>query len=100
MSADNWADCPRCHRRHEREVEQLRKDANTAYGNVPQEQWQHLDALVSSAEAREPESTLREDYEIYGAEEGSVNVRYSGQCQVCGLSLTFEHEAVFDGVDE
>ena len=33
---------------------------------------------------------FREDYEIYGAETGTVTVSYHGECQRCGLKLVFE----------
>lgn len=55
MSADNWAECPRC-------VANLDADART----------------------------FREDYEIYGAETGTVTVSYRGECQRCNLLLEFE----------
>lgn len=43
----------------------------------------------------EHDETFREDYEIYGAQTGTVKVRYKGGCEVCGLSLSFEHEHEF-----
>ena len=35
---------------------------------------------------------FREDYEICGAETGTVTVEYRGECQRCGLLLTFTAE--------
>jgi hypothetical protein len=42
---------------------------------------------------------FREDYEI-GQDEGVVSVRYSGECQRCGLSVTFEQEYPIPGFPE
>jgi hypothetical protein len=44
--------------------------------------------------------TFREDYEIYGAEDGTVTVTYSGSCQSCGLSLSFRDDREIPGVTE
>jgi len=38
--------------------------------------------------------TFREDYEIYGAEDGTVMVSYHGQCGECKTKLEFKHEHV------
>jgi hypothetical protein len=47
-----------------------------------------------------PGETFREDYEIYGAETGTVKVYYGGSCENCGLTLNFEHEHEIPGVSE
>ena len=60
MSADNWAICPRC----------LKRAPEGA------DKWEY--------------QTFREDYEIWGAEEGFIEVNYSGTCRACGLHLDFE----------
>ena len=36
--------------------------------------------------------TFREDYEIFGAEDGVVMVTYEGHSQRCGSHLDFRHE--------
>jgi len=46
------------------------------------------------------ERTFREDYEIYGASDGTVKVDYGGSCTECGLSLSFNHEHEIPGVTE
>jgi hypothetical protein len=44
--------------------------------------------------------TFREDYQIYGADEGTVHVGYSGSCEKCGLRIDFDHEHEIPGVNE
>lgn len=44
--------------------------------------------------------TFREDYEIYGAEEGVVNVSYSGHCKECSTGVDFEYTVQFWPVDQ
>lgn len=88
MSADNWAICPRC--KDIAEVEKMRQHQEVAssYGIVPVAEF---DAL--RAEANEPidlQYTFREDYEIFGAEDGVVQVRYEGECQVCHVGTKFD----------
>lgn len=99
MSADNWAICPRCKRRHTEIANQYLAEANDAYDKVSREEWQALIYKAEGEAENEPSETLREDYEIYGAEYGEVIVSYSGHCNQCGLSLSFKHIAKFDGID-
>ncbi len=40
---------------------------------------------------------FREDYEVYGAETGTVTVEYNGECQRCGLKLSFTTEHPIPG---
>jgi len=37
-------------------------------------------------------ATFREDYQIYGAETGTVTVEYLGECHSCGLTLEFKDQ--------
>jgi hypothetical protein len=94
VSADNWARCPRC-----TAWELARLDSETVkiqqlYGAVSVEEFNKAsDALADDRAAFERRSAnFREDYEIYGAESGSVTVSYSGSCEDCGLSLHFQEE--------
>lgn len=43
---------------------------------------------------------FREDYEIYGAEDGAVIVSYSGVCEECNLRLQFETTTPIPGVED
>lgn len=94
MSADNWAQCPRCTKRGREALEARNTAVQASYGQVPVEEFdearrQHAQA-VAEFERRHP--TFREDYEIYGAESGVVTAEYSGSCEACGLRLTFIHQ--------
>lgn len=92
MSADNWAVCPRCKERHEQAADALRQTADQAYGRLPVEEWIALrNEAAAHAEPYE-EQEFREDFEIYGAESGTVKVSYMGCCTRCGLHLEFKHE--------
>lgn len=84
MSADNWDECPRC-----KGAEVAAKAAlDSAYGVVTREEWEELQERYSATQDI-PECTFREDYEIYGAQEGEITVSYLGQCTRCGLKLEF-----------
>lgn len=88
MSADNWAICPRCLARAQK-AEQARRSATAAsYGQVTIEEYDRMRAEIK---VPDPESfrTFRENYEITGAAEGTVEVTYAGHCTACGLDLSF-----------
>lgn len=96
MSADNWAICPRCTDLREKEIEKAQSDLDASYGQVPLAEFDDMRATVRKMREASLRSTFREDYEIYGAEEGAVRVDYHGQCSTCGLSLKFQHEHALD----
>ncbi len=91
MSADNWADCPRCRDRAERAKQKQRDELKTLYGKIPSGEY-----LVAVRKADEPpeweQHTFREDYEQGITEDGDYFVRYQGQCKICMLAHSFEHE--------
>jgi hypothetical protein len=96
MSADNWAQCPRCLKRHEAAIAEAEAAVAASYGKVSVEEFDLARQRVESKKAERLEDNFREDYEIYGAEEGVVTVTYGGKCTVCDLSLTFKHEHPLD----
>jgi hypothetical protein len=92
MSADNWARCPRCAARRTVELERERAKVSELYGKVPVEQFDAARRAFDTAIADEQRAighTFREDYEIFGADTGTVTVRYSGNCRMCSLTLNF-----------
>lgn len=95
MSADNWAICPRCLAVAEKEHAERFQAAVDAYGKVPAEEYEQLRAEAQTAIDKEVFQTFREDYEIYGAEDGTIKVSYSGYCQTCHLGLDFKFEKPF-----
>jgi hypothetical protein len=101
MSADNWTDCPRCankdQRRYDKELEAL----NDMYGKVPKEVFIKAQKAIKPPKLPDERPyTFREDYEVYGAEEGTVNISYSGSCTECNLHLHFKHEHEIPGIDD
>lgn len=94
MSASNWAQCPRCTVRGQLKLRARDAEIQASYGVVPVEDFDEarraLAADTAAFEKRHP--TFREDYEIYGAETGSIKVSYGGSCTHCGLSLSFDHD--------
>lgn len=102
MSASNWAICPKCQHQREQEVDDLKAKVAAAYGSVPVEQFDELRAaaLALEAEYANPEdnsklATFREDYAIWGANDGTVLVRYEGGCSKCGTSTKFRYSHPF-----
>lgn len=89
MSADNWAHCPRCAVLRAAKVSAAEDAASLAYGKVSVFEFDALKDKAAAIRDAQVECTFREDYEFYGADEGVLEVRYSGSCSVCGLSHTF-----------
>lgn len=100
MSADNWAKCPRCQRALDGTVQTFAKRLTDAYGKVPAAEYTELQNKLAEAavHAERGYATFREDYEIYGAETGTVTVSYSGSCRECGLGLSFDDKHEIPGV--
>jgi len=96
MSADNWADCPRCDKNRDGLITETEVKVSESYGKVSVEEFDEMRAQLDRLRKGVLDPTFREDYEIYGAEHGCVMVKYSGRCAECGLSLSFEHEYPLD----
>jgi hypothetical protein len=94
VSASNWAKCPRCQRALDGTVKTLAKRLEDAYGTLTAVEYLELrDRLAeATAHAARGHATFREDYEITGAETGTVTVSYGGSCMECGLSLSFDEK--------
>jgi len=95
MSADNWAICPQCRDRAKAEYDARFQAAVDAYGKETPEEYERLRAEATVPFDSDPFETFREDYEFYGATEGTVTASYSGHCDVCGLGVQFTHEREF-----
>lgn len=99
MTADNWAECPRCVARAKKaEADQLAAVMDS-YGKITLAEFDA--ALAAIKPVREADlKTFSEIYEIYGAASGKVTVSYGGYCNTCGLSLQFEDVRPIEGVNE
>lgn len=102
MSASNWAKCPRCQKALDGIVQALAQRLTDAYGKVPVAEYTELQNKLAEAavHAKRGHATFREDYEIYGAESGTVTVSYGGSCAECGLNLSFTESKPIPGLDD
>jgi hypothetical protein len=94
MSADNWAICPRCLGEAHKANEAERTRVAALYGKVPIEEFDAARAAIVAVDVK-GYYTFREDYEFYGAEDGEIQVRYSGNCSKCGLSAEIKDSKRF-----
>lgn len=94
MSADNWALCPKCLAARLKKHDALEMKAMKAYGNLPVDEFKKLEAEAKDFKKKEPEPTLREDYEVCISYEGAFMVRYSGRCTAKGYG--FKHSFAHD----
>jgi len=88
MSADNWAICPRCKTRAEKEYNEKAAVAGAMYGNAPPKEY-----MTAIAQLKPPriEETLREYYELGIENDGVFCVSYRAVC-ACGFEFSYEHE--------
>lgn len=95
MSADNWAQCPRCVARKEQRDEDLARQVKDAYGSMPLEEWLTFRDTTQRDIDETLDSTFREDWEI-GTVDGEFYVRYKGVCSTCKLRYEFKHDHTLD----
>jgi hypothetical protein len=70
--------------------------ALSLYGVVPLAEFEAArTAAMEMPTDEEGFRTFREDYEIYGASIGTINVTYSGYCEKCSLGLDFTDKRPF-----
>ncbi len=99
MSASNWAICPRCLARAKAEEARQLAEVMQKYGQIPVQEFDTARAAINPVDLYKL-TTFREDYEIYGADQGIVHVSYDGSCRTCGLCLSFNDERPIPGLDE
>lgn len=104
MSADSWEKCPRCVSRAEVAWEKEAEELQDRYGTMPFGEFEglinELRAKRSNLNKWESYRTGREDWDIYGAETGTVTIEYGFGCSVCGLSADFKQQLVLPIEDE
>ncbi len=94
MSADNWAICPRCLHEAQAAATAERERVQALYGQVELEEFEKQRAALSEPDD-ESFRTFREDYEIYDAETGTVQIDYRGGCTRCGTSAVYTDAVTF-----
>ena len=79
MSAENWAQCPKC-------FDKFTKERKSIYGSVSEENY-HVE--VKRIENAIKAQNLREDYEIGIDLNSKFYVKYCGHCSFCGFHYEF-----------
>jgi len=90
MSADNWAVCPKCKIRIDKERDELIQKVSSAYDKIPAEEYLRLKSQLN--DYVEYPRELREDYEQGIDEDGEYGVNYRGRCchQECGFVFKYD----------
>lgn len=83
MSADAWETCPICHNRPEEYPDGIEH----LYGKISLDEFLKLKAEIEQLEAEE---TVREDYEVGLADDGTAWVYLRLKCQTCGTTWKFK----------
>jgi hypothetical protein len=95
MSADNWAVCPRCLHSAKSWLEAKKAEVRERYGRITIEEWAELSTMLDEEVDEDAVRTFREDYEFYGAETGTLEISYRGECTKCGLKHEHEDSKTF-----
>lgn len=98
MSADSWTTCPRCTRERDESIAREEQLVAQMYGKVTVAEFDRAREALEHKKAQAPEETWREDYEFFGADEGTVVAVYGGSCSACGLTHKFRYESPIQGV--
>lgn len=88
MGHDNWAICPRCNEKQQKEQEKLARKVENSYGQIPQEEWLNLKSKLDNPMV--PDYTLAEDYAL-GIREGEFVATYTARCRICGFTYEYRH---------
>lgn len=97
MSADNWAECPKCVAIREAKLAKLDAEIAAQYGRVTVEAFDELRRQAAEQRAAKINlHTFREDYEIGITGPDEFYIRYSGGCQTCGLTHSYTHDEPLD----
>jgi hypothetical protein len=97
MSANNWAQCPRCYVANRAKAEEKEKLAFESYGKVPPDVFDRLrdEARNFRKDISEDDvfcATLREDWGLGFTEDSEFYVNYSAACTTCGFKFEYRHE--------
>lgn len=95
MSADNWTTCPRCKAERDKRDQQATDAVAAMYGTVSVEEFERARAELRGKLKARLDETFREDYEFYGASDGTITADYGGSCQTCGLTARLKHSVTF-----
>jgi len=90
MSADNWTLCPTCYAAWRERETQLFTDAMNAYGKVGEREYHEIQASAKAFSAKQPERTLREDWDIGTDEDGQFAVDYRSSCNSCDYAFNYK----------
>lgn len=91
MSADNWANCPKCNHKNADKRKAIDETVAKSYGLVSATAYSELqrEADMRKAKLIDDGETLREDYEI-GVRDGGFSVGYMAGCDRCGFRFKYE----------
>lgn len=98
MSASNWDVCPKCLTEATKINDKATAEVYAKYGEVSPEEFDRLRKEIAIIDP-EDFRTFREDYEIYGANEGEIQVKYSGECSQCNLGVKLNTSKRFWSLD-
>ena len=87
MGADNWAVCPKCFSRAERDALAQAIEVESLYGKIPIEDFDKRRAAIPNPQYADFR-TFRESFSVYNDDEGTVEISYRGTCTACPLSAS------------
>ncbi len=89
MSADNWANCPKCVEEATKQWKRDKEKLDESYGKVSAERY--LEQVRLFPKSTIYRVTLREDYNV-GIDGENFCVNYKGTCVECGFKYNFVHK--------
>lgn len=96
MSADSWVICPRCYRKHLKEIEQAEANLTRSYGVVAPQTFMLASEALDRMKAEEFDPSFAEYYELGMGKTGEFTISYGGGCRNDGCGFKFDHKYTKD----
>lgn len=92
MNVMNFLACPNCKQIQKDRDSDAQKELDALYGQIPQEEWAAKRDEVMNRESASLKPSLREQYDLFGADAGKLTLNYRCNCSVCGMSYSYSVE--------
>ena len=103
MSADRWSECLKCAAQEQAKIDELEKTLRDGYGQLSLDDFRRVQEKLAGAkfdQSMDPETTLREDWNVGTPLNGAVIFEYSAGCSVCGFSFSAERIITLTGSED
>lgn len=88
MYAMNFLSCPNCRKIEKENDEAEQKKIDDLYGKIPVEEWLKMRDEYMNRTPVAAKTSLREEFDLFGADAGTFSLNYRCECTVCGMKFS------------